>query len=323
MDITHPEVTIMDELEIVQFHQMRGLNVFINTVCYRSSHFHHEWELLWVLDAPLKVTWQKKEFTLQPGDIVLFPPNLAHELHQTERISTFLCLQIASGGTFLPSNIVTRDIEVRKYLDESAYGQLRRDILEIAEKYFRAEDFYELLCFGKCALVLHSLLTAIPCQILSAEEAANESQKNARLMRLTEFVEANFRHKIRLADFAQAEGCNVSYLSHFIRKTMNQTFQDYVNSVRFRHACKLIAEGKLSMISISMEAGFSDYRYFSRAFQEAYGMTPAEYGRNANTVIAETASHIQSVHSQERFLTRGQSLGLLQYFRKQLTIGES
>ena len=310
----------MDELEIVQFHQLRGLNIFVNTVTYRSPHFHHEWELLWVLDAPLKVYWMQKEIVLQPGELALFPPRIPHEFRQVSGICTFLCLQIASSGISLPTNIATRDILVSKYLQEDVYRQLRRDVLEIAESYFRAEDYYELLCFGKCSLILHTLLLAIPGQILSAEEAANESQKNARLMRLTEFVEANFRHKIRLADFAESEGCSVSYLSHFVRKTMNQTFQDYVNSVRFRHACKLIAEGNLSMISISMEAGFSDYRYFSKAFQDAYGMTPAEYSRKSNTVITETASHIRSIHSQERFLTRGQSLGILQHFRKQFAL---
>ena len=308
----------MDELEIVQFHQLRGLNIFVNTVTYRSPHFHHEWELLWVLDAPLKVTWMQREFILQPGDLALFPPRIPHEFQQVSGICTFLCLQITPAGISLPTNIITRDIQVRDYLSDAAYQQLRRDVLEIAESYFLAEDYYELLCFGKSALVLHQLLRAMPAQTVSAEDAASESQRNARLMRLTQYVEENFRRKIRLADFAQSEGCSVSYISHFVNKTMTQTFHDYVNSVRFRHACKLIAEGKLSMISISMEAGFSDYRYFSRAFQKAYGMTPAEYSRKANTVITETVSHIHSAHSQERFLTRGQSLGILQHFRKHL-----
>lgn len=308
----------MDELEIVQFHQLQGLNIFVNTVTYRSPHFHHEWELLWVLDAPLKVIWQQKEYILQPGELALFPPHIPHEFQQISGICTFLCLQISSAGIPMPGNTVTRDIQVRNYLTKEDYHSLRRDVLEIAENYFYARDYYELLCFGKSSLVLHKLLLSIPSEILSAEDAANESQKNARLMRLTQYVEDNFKHKIRLADFAEKEGCSISYLSHFIKKTMNQTFQDYVNSVRFRHACKLIAEGKLSMISISMEAGFSDYRYFSRAFQEAYGMTPAEYSRKANTVIADTASHIHSALSQERFLTRGQSLGVLQHFRNQL-----
>ena len=97
-----------------------------------------------------------------------------------------------------------------------------------------------------------------------------------------------------------------------------KTFQDYVNAVRFRKACKLIAEGKDSMISISMESGFSDYRYFSRTFMENYGMTPAEYRRKANAVVPDKNAQSQSSHSQERFMTRGQSLGILQSFRKQL-----
>ena len=308
----------MDELEIVQFHQLQGLNIFVNTVTYRSPHFHHEWELLWVLDAPLKAIWQQKEYILQPGEMALFPPRIPHEFQQVSGICTFLCLQISPAGICLPANIVTRDILIRDHLPPEAFRQLRQDILDVAESYFKTDSLYELLCFGKSALILHRLLSALPSHSVSAEEAASENLKNARLMRLTQYVEENFRQKIRLADFAEAEGCSLSYLSHFIRNTMNQTFQDYVNSVRFRHACKLIAEGELSMISVSMESGFSDYRYFSKAFQKAYGMTPAEYSRKADAVIGGTEAHIPSVHSQEQFLTRGQSLGVLRFFRNQL-----
>lgn len=308
----------MDELEIIQFQQLQGLNVFVNTVAYRSPHFHQEWELLWVLDAPLRVNWSQKEYILQPGDLALFPPRIPHEFQQISGICTFLCLQITPSGVSLPANIITQDILVRNHLTETEYLQLRRDVLSIAENYFHAEPLYGLHCFGKSALVLHKLLSNLPCHTLSAEDAANESQRNARLMRLTQYVEDNFKQKIRLADFAQSEGCSVSYLSHFIKNTINQTFQDYVNSVRFSHACKLIAEGNLSMISVCMESGFSDYRYFSKAFQKAYGMTPAAYSRKANTIITGKDLHIRSAHSQERLLTRGQSLGILQSFRKLL-----
>lgn len=308
----------MNELEIIQYHQLDGLNVFINTVSYRSPHFHNEWELLWILDAPLKVTWHHRDIVLQPGDLALFPPKLAHEFQQFDGICTFLCLQIASNILSLPAGIVTEDIVLKEHLIPEAYRAVRQFFLEIAECYFYREPLYELQCLGKSALMMHMLLKSIPCRTITAEEAANEDLRNARLMRLTQFVEENHTHKIRLADFAESEGCSVSYLSHFIRNTMNQTFQDYVNSVRFRKACKLIAEGKESMISISMEAGFSDYRYFSRTFLENYGMTPAEYRRKANAIVTDKSVQSQSVHSQERFLTRGQSLGILQKFREQL-----
>ena len=306
----------MNELEIVQYPQMQGLHVFVNTVTYRSPHFHNEWELLWVLDAPLKVVWQQKEMILQPGDLALFPPKIPHEFQQTAGICTFLCLQIELGSTLLPSGIITQDILLKDHLSPEEYSFVRHTTLEIAESYFYREPLYELQCLGKIGLVMHTLLQRLPSRTVTAEEAANEDLRNARLMRLTQFVEENYMRKIRLSDFAESEGCSVSYLSHFIKNTMNQTFQDYVNSVRFSRACKLIAEGNLSMISVSMESGFSDYRYFSRTFQENYGMTPAEYRRNTHAAIPDKAAHIGSAHSQERFLTRGQSLGILREFRK-------
>jgi len=309
----------LNELEIVQYHQIEGLNVFVDTVSYRSPHFHHEWELLWVLDAPLKVVWQQQEFVLQPGDLALFPPKLAHEFQQTDGICTFLCLQIALDNIILSSGVTTSDILLRNHLSREDYHRVRQYALDIAEHYFYREPLYELHCYGTSALMMHTLLQRIPSRIISAEEAANEDQRNARLMRLTQFVEENYMHKIRLSDFARQEGCSVSYLSHFIKNAMNQTFQDYVNSVRFSRACKLIAEGRLSMISVSMESGFSDYRYFSRTFQEHYGMTPAEYRRKSGAVSDGKTARIGSAHSQERLLTRGQSLDMLRLFRKQLS----
>lgn len=308
----------MDELEIVQYHQMDGLYVFVNAVTYRSPHFHHEWELLWVLDAPLKVKCQKREFTLQPGDLALFPPRLPHEFLQAKGICTFLCLQFSPERLSLPTYIETDTICLNGRISPEFYDRTRRTMLEIAENYYRREPLYEALCLGQSAILLHNLLKHIPYRSLTHEEATSENQRNARLMRLTRFVEENHMHKIRLADFAEAENCSVSYLSHFIKNTMNQTFQDYVSSVRFSHACKLIAEGNHSMMSVSVAAGFSDYRYFSKTFQKIYGMTPAEYGRLTSKPYQEESYHIPSAHSQERFLTHAQCLGVLQLFRQQL-----
>ena len=103
----------------------------------------------------------------------------------------------------------------------------------------------------------------------------------------------------------------MSYLSRFIKETMNQNFQDYVKSMRFNCACKLIAAGGKRMLDVCMESGFSDYRYFSRAFQQQYGMTPEEYSHYAQKLQLETSSVRHSLHSVERFYTREESLKLV------------
>ena len=56
-----------------------------------------------------------------------------------------------------------------------------------------------------------------------------------------------------------------------------KSFQEYVDSVRFQKACRLIELGGLRLLDVSEESGFSDYRYFSRAFVRRTGKTPEEY----------------------------------------------
>ena len=306
----------MDELEIVQHQYTEDLSVFVNTVRYRSPHFHQDWELLWVLDTALLVTCGAETTTLHPGEVVLFSPNQAHELHQADQVCTFLCIQISSG--ILTRNVVMDHIRLEPYLSTEAYQQVRRMMLEIARAYFCQEDYYEIYCRGKASLLLHLLVTSLPSRRMTESECMNIDRKNAKLLRLVDFVRNNYSHKILLSDFAKQENCSVSYLSHVIRESMNQTFQQYVASVRFANACKLIDSGKQSLVSISRATGFSDYRYFSKAFQDAYGMSPAEYGRQTHNVLPDGEPLTHSVHSDEKLLTRGQSLHILKRFEENM-----
>ncbi len=301
----------MEELEIVPQYQISGMRMFVNTVEYRSPHFHPEWELLWVLDAPLHITSAQKKYEIQPGELILFPPNWPHEFHEMERPCTFLCLQISSRAFPTTAHMHTDEIRLADCMPKEEIRWLRQAMLDTARTCFTAEPHFELFCMGQCGLILHRLLKFVPSHIMTAEELAHAEQRNTRLTRLMQFVDENFTHKIRLADFAEAEGCTLSFLSHFVREAMNQTFQDYVNSVRFNYARKLIALTDKPMVSICYEAGFSDYRYFSRSFQSAYGMTPAEYRLSAQSAHAEQILPAESLHSREKIYNRKRSLEIL------------
>ena len=156
----------------------------------------------------------------------------------------------------------------------------------------------------------------MPTHVLTAEEVSSIDKRNARLKRLIRFVDENYMHKIRLSDFARAEGCSMTHLSHFIKSSMNQTFQEYVNSVRFHRACELMAVGNKKMLEICMESGFSDYRYFSRAFQQQCGMTPEEYSRSARTTWVENVQVCHSIHSRELFYSWEDSLRIIDIYLK-------
>lgn len=303
----------MQELEIIQHRSIDGMSVFLNTVDYRTPHVHSEWELIWVLDQPLAVTCESSTFLVNPGHFVLFCPDTPHEFHKELETCTFLCIQISPK--LLP--MIRQTVDGRfpqKYLtDEQLYG-LRKDVAALAYSYFRAENHYELFCIGKASLILHLLLANLPGHMLTPEESASIDRRNARLKRLIRFVDENYMHKIRLSDFAKAEHCSMTYLSHFIKDATNMTFQEYVNSVRFHCACKLIEQGRKRMLDVCMESGFSDYRYFVRAFRQRYGMTPEEYSRHAQNAKPESAVVSHSLHSRERIYQKEESLVLLDRF---------
>ena len=306
----------MNELEIIRHPQIDGFSMFFNTVDYRTPHIHPEWEVILVVENALSVNCGAEEYVLEPGQMIVFNPNEPHEFHKVKESATFLCLQISPK--ILPE-MVPIHIDgklVQEHLSEDEMKKLKREIADCMTCYLQREDNFSLYCVGKGCLLLYQLLSKLPSHVLTPEESDSMDKRNARLKRLIRFVDENYMHKIRLTDFAQMENCSVSYLSRFIKNTLNQNFQDYVTSVRFNCACKLIATGEKKLLDVCMESGFSDYRYFSKEFQKQYHMTPEEYRHHTRNSNPERTVLRHSLHSVERFYSREDSIKLVEQYLK-------
>lgn len=304
----------MNELEIIRYTQIQGISIFFNTVDYRSPHIHSEWELIWVLENTLHVNCGTEEYVLGQGEMILMNPKEPHEFHKEKESVTILCMQFSSELLPELSQIHVDGKLLHLYLTELQMQEVRLEMHKIMSIYLLREAYFSLECRGYSYLLLHKLLGRLPSHTLTMEEKESIDKRNARLNRLISYVDQNYMHKIRLTDFARQENCSVSYLSRFIKKTLNQTFQDYVTAVRFQCACELIAAGKKKMLDVCIESGFSDYRYFSREFQKHYQMTPEEYRNYAKRFELETVEAGHSLHSAEHFYSREESRELLQKY---------
>lgn len=306
----------MNELEIIRHPQIDGFSMFFNTVDYRTPHIHPEWEVILVVENSLSVNCGVQEYVLEPGQMIVFNPNEPHEFHKLKDSALFLCLQISPKVLpEIPPTHIDGKL-VHEYLSEDDMQKIKQELADCMTNYLNREDNFALYCVGKGCLLLHQLLSKMPSHILTAGESDSMDKRNARLKRLIRFVDENYMHKIRLTDFAQMEDCSVSYLSRFIKNTLNQSFQDYVTSVRFNCACKLIATGEKKLLDVCMEAGFSDYRYFSKEFQKQYHMTPEEYRHYIKNANPERTVLRHSLHSVERFYSREDSLKLVEHYLK-------
>ena len=273
----------MNELEI------HGLHIFFDSMEYRTPHFHSEWELTCVMENDLFACIDAQQILMHPGDMILIEPKQLHEYRCAGSPCTFLCMQVSED--LFPS---LRGMHPEKILLGECTGEdlcslLRRQLLDSILAYAEQKPQYELYCIGMAGLIMHTLLTNMPCRRMTSEEIAQLDKKNERLSRFLQYVDKNFRDRILLRDFAREEGLSMHYLSGFLRQTLNQSFQEYVATVRFN---------------------FSDYRYFSEAFQKRTGKTPDAYrqilraGGHSNHLIRH------SMHSREEFFTRGESISL-------------
>ncbi len=270
----------MNEVEIIQYGHIHGLSLFLNCVEYRTPHLHPEWELIWILDGTLTIRVEDSEYSMEKGTLVLFPPGIVHEFNAKTPDATFLCLQMTPQFLNLSDGVTCTSLFPGEFLKEDEILKAKRMLLEISLSYFKRPSLFQMFCAGECNLLMHDLLLSMPVKTLSSEELLIQRRKNERLNRMIEYVEEHYAEKIKLGDFALREGVSMNYLSHFIKDSLNQSFQSYVNLVRFHAACKLIATKKYRMTEIYRLTGFSDYKYFSSTFKERCGLTPEEFSRS-------------------------------------------
>jgi len=61
---------------------------------------------------------------------------------------------------------------------------------------------------------------------------------------------------------------------------LDQTPTLFMRNIRMEQAARLLREGRLSVAEIAEQCGFQSPGYFSRLFQQTYGMKPSEYARS-------------------------------------------
>ncbi|MCM1321009.1 MAG: response regulator [Bacteroides sp.] len=112
-------------------------------------------------------------------------------------------------------------------------------------------------------------------------QAKNMSPRLQRLMKeIGKTINEQYMNVITLDDAASSVNLSSFYFSKVFKQYWGKNFVDYLNEIRYKHACELLCNPKLSIKEVAVASGYSDSNYFSRVFKSMGGATPSEYRNN-------------------------------------------
>lgn len=110
----------------------------------------------------------------------------------------------------------------------------------------------------------------------------NEWQHNIQL--IIDKIDACIRSKnseaLTLSALAQEFGYSEYHFSRKFRELSGIQLRDYLRYRKLALAAKRVRDSGDSLLDIALDNGFSSHEAFTRAFKEAYGITPSEYRQN-------------------------------------------
>ena len=142
-----------------------------------------------------------------------------------------------------------------------------QNIMEISD-YSHLYDWFE----KKISNVCRNVLT-------KKDESTTDIVKKAQL-----YIEENYTKDIVLDEVSKELQISPYYFSKLFKKRTGSNFIEYVTNVRIEKAKELLTGSNKNIKEISMEVGYSDANYFSRAFKKNVGISPTEYKEKKGSV---------------------------------------
>jgi AraC family transcriptional regulator len=103
------------------------------------------------------------------------------------------------------------------------------------------------------------------------------SLPDQKLKRVIDLIESRFAEGISLRELAAAACLSQFHFSRLFQRATGLSPHRYLTERRIQDAKTKLAEGRLSLVEIALEAGFGSQGNFNRIFRKHTGLTPSQF----------------------------------------------
>ena len=254
-------------------------NLYVTEIgLYPKAKFHYRERLqgadqhilIYCQEGKGKVTIQKTEYKIEPGDFFVIPIKTPHS-YIADEFSPWTIYWIHFKGQ-TAENIVS---SMEKRLGLKGFIQHNERALELFnEIYNQLERGYgtdNLIYANMC--LWHFLSTFL---YNDKSSAAKVTQKDATDMAI-DYLRRNIDKILTLEDIAKEASLSTSHFSYLFKKKTGFSPIEYFNHLKVQKACQYLLFTPLRIKEISQELGIEDQYYFSRMFTKVMGISPNDY----------------------------------------------
>lgn len=271
-----------EEYEILTYPRLQHIHGNIVHIINRNTHVHRALELGLVLEGMGIVRLDARDFIIKKGSLFFLNSNEPHQILASDKGGIKIAY-LQTSGSFCNQyvscfrNLEVLENDLNAVLNRAQLKELTGLMVQAITDYMaESSDLYGLECICSVSRLYSRLLTWVPYRKMSESAYLSRNKKMARLGRITEFIDQNYSEKITLCDLCARENVTPTYLSHFIRDNLHMTFQEYLSSVRFERALKLLRSTSMCLTDASIASGFSDVKYLSRMLENHFGKSARE-----------------------------------------------
>ena len=236
-------------------------------VCHHSKlpkwHFRDLaapfWRVYCNFNDSAKIISEGKEYKLTPRRIFLISPDTSYSADNNGVMDQFyLHFQASAPFDICPGIIMS-------WQDDKGIMAVIDNLTELLAE----DEAPGMEVSMKCLMLAQLMLLRIP------EEKLQRRWKDARVVKVIDFMEKNYSGRLTNQMFAEIAGMNPNAFARLFKEETGLAPQRFLTHKRINESCLLLRYSELTIDEIAERVGFCDRHYFSRIFIKMRCMSPA------------------------------------------------
>ncbi len=250
-------------------------------------HWHAQIEINYVMKGSVHYRMGDHSFRIEAGQMCLFWGGQAHQMDESSDDSFYAGAHLPLVHFFrmrLPAAVSSRLMggatmltSVTDPSDDENFARWFR--YATSGDPFKAENAVEelLLRVERMFLEPYTVISPSPqeCKTIDAESSPSLS-----VVRMCDFIAANFLDDIDATDIARSASLHPKYAMNLFRKSTGMTLIKYLTLLRLSRAQAMLINNNDNILHVAMESGFGSVSAFNKAFRQVAGMSPSDFRRD-------------------------------------------